>query len=346
MFSFLLIFYFGFWYLCSLTTGQEIHTVVKPWPQSKLVAPTPTPTPSPTPTPPPAEECDVVVESSESIQSAINARSSGTVCVMPGEWTLNAQLVMKANVSVIAYPGFEAYDWDTNTISEEHPHIIPGTCAQCGIRWGTTAHDNEFSGFEVSGGWSGIDIHANNVTVKNNYIHDTWYTSIFLASTDNVLVEHNRTEEDGQNCVGWLNPNDGTMVSPRHCHSVYLSNVNGYCGMNDNVIRENYFKDSGGSGVNFNGNDCKNAGQPRIVDTLVEGNIMLDVNVGPALWHGTQGTVIQNNPITIQNPYTPPGSTNDMPVSMRCGIAAWDEVATKTNNTFSLKSGYSQNCQF
>ncbi len=78
---------------------------------------------------------------------------------MPGEWTLNAQLVMKANVSVIAYPGFEAYDWDTNTVSAEHPHIIPGTCSQCGIRWGTnSASNNEFSGFEVSGGHSGIDI--------------------------------------------------------------------------------------------------------------------------------------------------------------------------------------------
>ncbi len=309
--------------------------------------PPPTPTPTPSPPPPPAENCDVVVESGESIQAAINASTSGQlVCVMPGEWTLNAQLVMKANVSVIAYPGFEAYDWNTNTVSAEHPHIIPGTCSQCGIRWGTSASNNEFSGFEVSGGWSGIDIHANNVTVKNNYIHHTWYTSIFLASTDNALVEHNRTEEDGQNCIGWPNPVDGTQNSPRHCHSVYLSNVNGYCGMTDNIIRENYLKDSGGSAVNFNGNDCANAGQPLIVDTLVDGNIVLNTNFGPGLWHGTTGTIIQNNDITIQDPYTPPGATNDTPASMKCGIVAWDEVPTKISNTFDLMAGYSQNCQF
>lgn len=329
-----------------MTTGQEIHTVVKPWPQSKLVAPTPTPTPSPTPTPPPAEECDVVVESSESIQSAINVRSSGTVCVMPGEWTLNAQLVMKANVSVIAYPGFEAYDWDTNTISEEHPHIIPGTCQYCGIRWNTSASNNEFSGFEVSGGYSGLDIHTDNVAAKNNYIHHVNYQTALLASTSNALIEHNKMEEPGQNCEGWPNPVDGTNISPRHCHTVYLSNVNGFCGMSENIIRENYLSLAGGNGVSFNGNDCMLAGQPQIVDTLVDGNIIVNTNTGFGLWHGTQGTVIQNNNITIQDPYTPPGATNDTPASMKCGILAWDEVPTKTNNTFDLMVGYSQNCQF
>ena len=42
---------------------------------------------------------------------------------------------MKRGVNVKAYPGMEAYDWETDTINPSHPYIIPGTCDFCGIRW-------------------------------------------------------------------------------------------------------------------------------------------------------------------------------------------------------------------
>ncbi len=253
---------------------------------------------------------------------------------------------MKYGVSVKAYPGMEAYDWDTDTINPSHPYIIPGTCSHCGIRWERGQGNNEFSGFEVAGGYSGIDIHADNVIVSDNWIHDTDYTSIFIASSSNILVEHNKTERDGQHCEGWTNPNDGTQISPRHCHSVYLSNVAGYCGMTNVTVRENYLSDSGGSAVNFNGDDCAKAGDQLISNTLIELNTIVDVKVGPALWHGTTGTVIRDNSITIQHPYTPPGATNDLPSGMMCGIVAWDEAPTKSGNTFDLRADYQQFCQY
>ena len=144
---------------------------------------------------------DKIVEPNQSIQSAIDGASSGqTVWVKSGTWILNSQLRMKKGVNVKAYPGMEAYDWETDTINPTHPYIIPGTCDHCGIRWGLNQGNNEFSGFEVAGGHSGIDIHADNVIVTNNWIHDTDYTSILIASASNILVEHNKTERDGQHC--------------------------------------------------------------------------------------------------------------------------------------------------
>ena len=318
---------------------------------SPTPAPTPSPTPAPAPVPTPAPGAiragDKIVVAGQSIQSAINDASSGqTVWVKSGTWTLNSQLVMKRGVNVKAYPGMEAYDWDTDTINPSHPYIIPGTCLRCGIRWGQNQGNNEFSGFEVAGGHSGIDIHADNVIVTNNWIHDTDYTSIFIASSSNILVEHNKTERDGQYCSGWLNSVDGSNISPRHCHSVYLSNIPGYCGMSNVTIRANYLSDSGGSAVNFNGDVCAKAGDEPISNTLIELNKIVDVNIGPALWHGTTGTVIRDNAITIRNPYTPPNSTNDLSVGMKCGIAAWDETPTKSGNIFDLRSGYKQSCQY
>jgi hypothetical protein len=327
----------------------------KPRPEAPSPVPTPVPTPTPTtppgpvPTPAPGtiKAGDKVVASGQSIQSAIDGASSGqTVWVKSGTWVLNSQLVMKRGVSVKAYPGMEAYDWETDTINPSHPYIIPGTCDFCSIRWNTNQGNNEFSGFEVAGGYSGIDIHADNVIVTNNWVHDTTYTSIFIASSSNILVEHNKTERDGQECDGWPNPVDGTQISPRHCHSVYLSNVLGYCGMSNVTIRENYLSDSGGSAVNFNGDACANAGEQPISNTLIELNKIVDVNVGPALWHGTTGTVIRDNAFTIRNPYTPPDSTNDLPVGMKCGIVAWDETPAMSGNTFDLRSDYKQFCQY
>ena len=339
---------------------KPILTVEHGNPQSNPTptpTPVPTPVPTPTPTTPPGpvptpapgtiKAGDKIIESGQSIQSAIDGTSSGqTVWVKSGTWTLNSQLVMKYGVSVKAYPGMEAYDWDTDTINPFHPYIIPGTCEHCGIRWGQDQGNNEFSGFEVGGGWSGLDIHADNVIVTNNWIHDSLYTSIYIVSSSNILVEHNKTERDGQHCEGWPNPVDGSNISPRHCHSVYLSNFTGYCGMSNVTVRENYLSDSGGGAVSFNGDLCASAGDKPISNTLVELNKIVDVNTGVALWHGTTGTVIRDNTITIQHPYTPPNSTNDLPVGMKCGIVAWDETPTKSGNTFDLRSDYQQFCQY
>ena len=292
---------------------------------------------------------DIVVEPGQSIQSAIDNASSGeTVWVKPGTWTLNSALLMKRGVSVKAYEDMVAYDWDSDTVNPDHPYIIPGHCDECGIRWNTNQGDNEFSGFEIAGGHSGLDIHADNVTVTNNWIHDTDLTSIFIASSSNILIEHNKTERDGQDCTSdaWTNSVDGSHTSPRHCHSIYLSNIPGFCGMSNVTVRENYLSYSGGSAVNFNGNECAIAGQPGIDDTLIELNTIVNVKVGPALWHGTSGTVIRDNDITILEPYTPPNATDDLPVGMKCGIVAWDESPTNSGNTFNLRSDYDQFCQY
>jgi hypothetical protein len=98
--------------------------------------------------------------------------------------------------------------------------------------------------------------------------------------------------------------------------------------------------------VSFNGDSCATAGEQPISNTLVELNKMVNVNLGPGLWHGTTGTVIRDNTIIIQNPYTPPNSTNNLPVGMKCGIVAWDESPTKSGNTFDLRSDYKQFCQY
>ncbi|MGH7848797.1 MAG: right-handed parallel beta-helix repeat-containing protein [Thermodesulfobacteriota bacterium] len=312
-------------------------------------SPTPSPAPAPVPTPAPGaiKAGDKIVAAGQSIQTAINASSSGqTVWVKSGTWVLNSQLKMKSGVNVKAYPGMEAYDWETDTINPVHPYIIPGTCKLCDIRWERNQGNNELSGFEIASGYYGLDIHANNVIVTNNWIHDIDYTSIFIASASNILIEHNKTERDGQYCYGWSNSVDGSNISPRHCHSVYLSNIPGFCGVSNVTVRENYLSDSGGSAVNFNGDECAKAGGKLISNTLIELNKIVDTNAGPALWHGTTGTVIRDNAITIRHPYTPPNSTNDMSISMKCGIVAWDEKPAQSGNIFDLMSGYKQSCQY
>ncbi len=204
---------------------------------------------------------------------------------------------------------------------------------------GTNVTGAEFSGFEIKGGWDGIGNHGSGNTYKNNIVHDNWYTGIMNVSSSNVLIEGNLIYGNAQNCKGWPTAND---ISPRHCHDTYNANPPGYCAsMKGNIIRNNKLYEATGLGVNFNGDSCR---ATPIEGTIIEGNDFLNTNTGVSMWHGTKGTIIRNNKFTIQNP--PP---SNMPVSLKCAIASWEEVIPQAmidTNTFNLKSDYKKYCQY
>ncbi len=262
------------------------------------------------------------VKAGESIQAKINVASAGQyVCVGDGVWNINAQLMGKKGVHVIASPN-------------NKPVIEPGYCQECSIRTNPGQDDYEFSGFEVRNGYAGLDFHSNNVVAKNNWAHHFWYGSSFVASSSYVLIEDNRLEDNGMNCVlGGINSN-------RHCHDVYLSNASGYCvQMKGNRVIDNYLGPTPGAGVNFNGDDCSKSGY-YIDGTLVEGNQLVNVNTGIALWYGTRNTIIKNNSISIQNP--PP---SDMVNTLKAAITVWGgdpNEPAMSGNTYKLKSGYKE----
>ena len=296
--------------------GETIRCVVptpKPTPfPTPAPTPKPTPVPTPVPTQPPTVSCNKIVAAGQSIQSAINASSSGqTVCVMQGSWLTNATLAMKTGVRVLAYPG-------------SRPIINTGTCTGCVVRF--DANNAEFSGFEMTGGFGGIGIYGNNNTVKDNWIHDTTWTGIFLSSRSGNIIEGNRIENTGSRCK-----KEFLGGSPRHCHPVYLSNADGYCAdMIGNKVVNNYIGPTEAVGINVNSELCGKQGK-YINGTVISGNTIINANAGIVLWYGTKNTTVTNNKITIKNP-----PVSNMPSNLKAGIVGAGETPAMSGNVFDI----------
>jgi hypothetical protein len=280
------------------------------------------------------------VKAGESIQAKINATSSGQyVCVGDGLWIINAQLMGKMGVHVIAAPNSK-------------PIIEPGYCQNCSIRTNTSHVGYEFSGFEVRNGYTGLDFHSDNVTAKNNWSHHFWYTSSFLVSAKNGVFIGNRFEDNGLNCVGWPNPYDGTNISPRHCHDHYNSNYkgtgnppnpNGWCAnMTGLVLRDNYFGPTPGNGINFNGDECGQIGF-YVEAPLIENNLFDNTAGGISFWHGVRNPIVRNNHFRIKE-----YPSTDITPSMKCAIQSWDITIPQAmidSNTYTLTApGYVKYC--
>ncbi|MBP6015768.1 MAG: right-handed parallel beta-helix repeat-containing protein [Candidatus Promineofilum sp.] len=165
--------------------------------------------------------CDVVVGPGDSIQNAINANYL-TICVRGGIYQ-EAILILgnQPGRTLIAYG-------DGTPIIDGNKRLPGGLPSQqykalVELQGAGTVVD----GFEIrfSSG-RGLDVAANNITIRNSSIHDNWTTGIVVrgnAQLNNILIENNqiynnllkakyvpviyRGERDGSGPTGWsFNP--------------------------------------------------------------------------------------------------------------------------------------------
>jgi parallel beta-helix repeat protein len=131
------------------------------------------------------------------------------------------------------------------------------------------------SGLEVANSPNeGIDVRGTTfITVQNCYVHDSTLTGIFLAYSDNALIQYNQSASN-------------------HEHGVYDSNSSDNPTMRGNVLHDN-----ANSGVHMNG-DRHFAGDGLVTDALVEQNIIYNngASGGSGInCDGVQDSVIENN---------------------------------------------------
>lgn len=219
--------------------------------------------------------CDVVVDGG-SIQSALDsARPRSTVCVKNGVYS------GKVNISTTGlvlknYPGHK-------------PVIIPGYGT--GNRVEINASETTVEGFEISGGYEGIKIYRPNTTIRNNYIHDNKFAGILIVSTDNNLILDNDIELNGT-CGMRCDMPGQVRLSPKNVHGIYISDY--LCkGARNNLIRNNVIKDNPGMGINFNGSLCRSG--IGIINTIVEGNELINNSWGIALFYNIKDSRFRNN---------------------------------------------------
>ncbi len=286
----------------------------------RCVVSAPKPTPAPVPSPAPEVVCSKTASKVGDAQAFVNDSVAGqTVCMEPGTYNFTVAFYPRTGVRIYCKP--------------EAKLVFDGG-EQEAVRFNTNVTGAIVEGCDISGGWDGVkDTGKNNIT-RNNYIHNNKYMGWLCAGCSGSTFENNKSENNGTECnqAGWGG------YSPRHCHDIYVSNPNGYCGNMDGAkILNNTLGPGGGFGISINGYFCSSNS---INGTLIEGNTITDTNAGIGLYYYTRNTVIRNNSITIQNP--PP---SNMPEGLKYAITVWGGAANEpamTGNTYKLKAGYGE----
>lgn len=130
-------------------------------------------------------------------------------------------------------------------------------------------------GFEVAnGGRYGIDVRiTNHITIQNNFVHNSALTGIFLAFSDDPLVQNNQSSLNGE-------------------HGIYDSNSGDRPTIRGNNLHDNY-----ACGIHMNG-DISMGGDGIISGGLIENNVIHDNGRGGGSGingDGVQDSVIRNN---------------------------------------------------
>lgn len=136
--------------------------------------------------------CDLIVANGESIQSAITAAvNNQIICVRDGVYNEQVKVpVSKTGLRIIAYEN-EQPIIDGN---KRQPSSSPIEQNKALVEIG--GEGTVFEGFEVRfSSARGIDVTANNVTVRNNAVHDNWTTGIIIfggsSALSGILIEDN-----------------------------------------------------------------------------------------------------------------------------------------------------------
>ncbi len=136
--------------------------------------------------------CDLIVAEGGSIQAAIAAANNNQViCVRDGVYKEQIRVVTnKTGLTIMAYAD-ERPIIDGDKI---HPTSSPIEQNKALVEIGGAG--TVFEGFEVRfSSARGIDVTANNVTIRNNSVHDNWTTGIIIfggtSPLSGVLIENN-----------------------------------------------------------------------------------------------------------------------------------------------------------
>ncbi len=125
-------------------------------------------------------------------------------------------------------------------------------------------------GFEMTGaGFSGVDVRGSDVgfnhhiTVRNNQVRNSGRTGIFMAFTNDSLIEGNESHDNGEHGIYYNNSGDRTVIRGNRIHhnancglhmngdiSMGGDGVISECLIEANVIYEN---GAAGSGINMDG---------------------------------------------------------------------------------------------
>ncbi|WP_437928610.1 right-handed parallel beta-helix repeat-containing protein [Sorangium sp. So ce291] len=131
-------------------------------------------------------------------------------------------------------------------------------------------------GFEIVGGpRSGVDVRGTrDITVQRCHVHNSGRTGIFTAFSDDVVVQYNESELNGE-------------------HGVYISNSGDFP-----VVRGNLLHDNFAAGVHMNGDRNFTPGDGLISFATVEANVIWENGVGGASainCDGVSDSVIRDN---------------------------------------------------
>ncbi|XYH99361.1 right-handed parallel beta-helix repeat-containing protein [Sorangium sp. So ce1128] len=131
-------------------------------------------------------------------------------------------------------------------------------------------------GFEiVDGPRSGVDVRVTrDITVQRCHVYNSGRTGIFTAFSDDVIVQYNESELNGE-------------------HGVYISNSGDFP-----VVRGNLLHDNFAAGVHMNGDRTITPGDGLISFATVEANVIWENGVGGASainCDGVSDSTIRNN---------------------------------------------------
>ena len=226
------------------------------------------------------------------IQQGIDFADSGAdVNVAAG--TYNENIVVDKTVSLYgANSGTAGYGsrGDESTVNPNSPGFY------------VTADGVLIDGFEIDGGHPGIELRgADNVTIRNNYIHsqlggnDTTDDGIRIYNSQNLTIDQNWIDNVGDEGIYGKGNIDGLSVTrnvventgqtaPGTLHTIELINARGDATFENNVIRAN------GPHKNhaFRFKNSNNLGNITIFNNSVTG---YDANGGYAVYNDTNATI-------------------------------------------------------
>ncbi|GIW47415.1 MAG: hypothetical protein KatS3mg078_1292 [Deltaproteobacteria bacterium] len=230
-----------------------------------------------------------------SIQSAVDVAEPGdTIQVRTGVYKESVWITKSGTpdkpITLMAYPG------DVPTIDPTGTgHGGNASPDQNGIYISKGAKWWIIDGFEIKGGYNGVKIGpggSSNITIRNNYVHDSNYQGILIVNANDILIANNEIHSngiDGDEC--FFNLSSGYVNTPSKCHGIYMSNFD-QTGVQRITIRGNYIHTQGGAGIQT---------YDSASEVLIENNLL--VNTSHGMWlGGIQNSVVRNNTLVLISP--------------------------------------------
>lgn len=159
-------------------------------------------------------------------------------------------------------------------------------------------------GFEIKNSLRyGIDIReTNNITIKNNYVHNSQSTGIFTAFCDDVTIENNESSNNGEHGIYYSNSGDRPIIRSNILHDNYGCGVhmNGDISMggdgiiSDGIVEKNTIYENGtggGSGINMDG----------VTNTIIRNNLLYNNHASGISLYQIDGAVCSRNNKVLHN---------------------------------------------